>query len=411
MSLRRSARNITKETPQTPDPSAPEGAKYQKTKKTAETTKKRKSRASTSATSPVNDAKPTDPTFAIPSLPATPLPKKRKAATESPLKPPPFTPTPSGIGLIAAASSELGHPLEDLGSFKPRPTEPHATNATLSTPGGSRVVAYESSPIKAPPASQEEQSDVSPAKKRKAKVVPPDVGVLRPPTSTIDTLLKDAEEYLCKVDPKLRGLVEKHSCKIFSPEGLSEVVDPFTALSSGIIGQQVSGQAAASIRKKFTALFDTHPAFPSPSQVLILDLPTLRTAGLSQRKAEYINGLAQKFDSGELTAQMLISASDEELIEKLVAVRGLGRWSVEMFACFGLKRMDVFSTGDLGVQRGMATYMGRNTSKLKAKGGKWKYMGEQEMLDIASRFSPYRSLFMWYMWRIEDVDISVLQNT
>lgn len=63
-----------------------------------------------------------------------------------------------------------------------------------------------------------------------------------------------------------------------------------------------------------------------------------------------INGLAQKFDSGELTAEMLISASDEELIEKLVAVRGLGRWSVEMFACFGLKRMDVFSTGDLGIQ-------------------------------------------------------------
>jgi DNA-3-methyladenine glycosylase II len=76
----------------------------------------------------------------------------------------------------------------------------------------------------------------------------------------------------------------------------------------------------------------------------------LRTAGLSQRKAEYIYGIAEKFSSGELSAEMLVSASDEELIEKLVAVRGLGRWSVEMFACFGLKRMDVFSTGDLGVQ-------------------------------------------------------------
>lgn len=95
---------------------------------------------------------------------------------------------------------------------------------------------------------------------------------------------------------------------------------------------------------------DTHPSFPSPSQVLTKDLSTLRTAGLSQRKAEYISGLAEKFASGELSASTLISASDEELIEKLVAVRGLGRWSVEMFACFGLKRMDVFSTGDLGVQ-------------------------------------------------------------
>jgi hypothetical protein len=103
---------------------------------------------------------------------------------------------------------------------------------------------------------------------------------------------------------------------------------------------QVSGQAAASIRKKFTALFpETHPAFPSPAQVTQQDIPTLRTAGLSQRKAEYIHGLAEKFNSGELSAQMLISASDEELIDKLVAVRGLGRWSVgtsnqiPFFAC------------------------------------------------------------------------------
>jgi DNA-3-methyladenine glycosylase II len=87
---------------------------------------------------------------------------------------------------------------------------------------------------------------------------------------------------------------------------------------------------------------------------------------------------------------MLIEASDEELFEKLIAVRGLGRWSVEMFACFALKRMDIFSTGDLGVQRGMASYVGKDVNKLKAKGGKWKYMSEQDMLDIANRFAPYR---------------------
>ena len=69
-----------------------------------------------------------------------------------------------------------------------------------------------------------------------------------------------------------------------------------------------------------------------PAQVLGKDIPTLRTAGLSQRKAEYITGLAEKFDSGELSAKMLVEASDEELIEKLVAVRGLGRWSVGTFS-------------------------------------------------------------------------------
>ncbi|KAF2441871.1 DNA glycosylase [Karstenula rhodostoma CBS 690.94] len=425
MSLRRSTR-ISATTAST----VPESAAYKRvtpkpSAKPTNVTKKRKSRASNTTMSPPKlsreeaaesiFAPDTQPIFAVPELPATPLPKRRKAASESPSKPPPFTPTPSGVGLLSHTHPSGGeHPFDSPGNLKPRPAEPRATNAPLSTPGGSRVVAYTSSPAKpSTPSASQEAPGASPSKKRKAKeTVPPDVGVLNKPTATIDTLLKEAEEFLCKVDPKLKPLVEKHKCKVFSPEGLREVVDPFTALSSGIVGQQVSGQAAASIRKKFTALFpDTHPSFPSPSQVLTKDLPTLRTAGLSQRKAEYISGLADKFVSGELSASMLISASDEELIEKLVAVRGLGRWSVEMFACFGLKRMDVFSTGDLGVQRGMATYMGRDTSKLKAKGGKWKYMSEAEMLSIASRFSPYRSLFMWYMWRIEDVDISVMQTT
>ncbi|KAI0612816.1 DNA-3-methyladenine glycosylase [Pyrenophora tritici-repentis] len=384
MSLRRSARIASSNTLVNSEPKAENGvAKYEKVAKPTATTKKRKTKVN------LLPAEGTDETESTP--PATPLPKKKYksgATVESPLKPPPFTPTPSAINLLSTSTSlrqpETDHPLETL--LQPRPAAPHATNAPLSTPNGSYTVsAYPtSSPIK--------PEDPSPAKKRKAKeLVPPDVGAIPNASTDVERLLKDAEEFLVKVDPKLEELVKKHHCKIFSPEGLREVVDPFTALSSGIIGQQVSGQAASSIRAKFTALFPTtHPAFPTPTQVLQLPIPTLRTAGLSQRKAEYITGLAEKFCSGELTAQMLVSASDEELIEKLVAVRGLGRWSVEMFACFGLKRMDVFSTGDLGVQRGMAVYAGRDVNKLKSKGGKWKYMTEREMLDTAANFSPYR---------------------
>jgi len=108
---------------------------------------------------------------------------------------------------------------------------------------------------------------------------------------------------------------------------------------------------------------------------------------------------------------MLLRASDEEVMEKLIAVRGLGKWSVEMFACFGLKRMDIFSTGDLGVQRGMASFMGKDVGKLKAKGGgNWKYMSEKDMLEGSEKFRPYRSLFMWYMWRAEDVDVSAVEG-
>ncbi|KAF2184389.1 DNA glycosylase [Zopfia rhizophila CBS 207.26] len=418
MSLRRSARLSTNSLTATPEVESPNGVvngdAKGASKASRSTSKKRKSRASaTSAAVSTQDesakktTKLTETEFAVPEIPKTPISKQRKAAAATtPSNPPPLTPTPSGVGLMVSTTA-VPIPNNEADA-QPRPTEPHATNAPLSTPGGSRVVAYSSSPIKPLSASQEETA--SPSKKKKAKeVVPPDVGAMQPPTSTVDTLLKDACEHLCKIDPKLKALIEKHHCKMFSPEGLREVVDPFTALASGIIGQQVSGQAAASIRKKFTALFpETDPSFPAPAHVIQKDLATLRTAGLSQRKAEYIQGLAEKFASGELSAQILVSASDEDLIEKLVAVRGLGRWSVEMFACFGLKRMDVFSTGDLGVQRGMATYMGKDVSKLKAKGGKWKYMTEKEMLDIAAKFSPYRSLFMWYMWRIENVDISVM---
>lgn len=121
----------------------------------------------------------------------------------------------------------------------------------------------------------------------------------------------------------------------------------------------MSGAAAKSIKDKFVALFKTNnkdedgtrPSFfPTPEEIIKMDISTLRTAGLSQRKAEYIHGLSEKFANGELSARMLLNASDEELVEKLTAVRGLGKWSVEMFACFALKRIDVFSTGDLGVQ-------------------------------------------------------------
>ena len=145
------------------------------------------------------------------------------------------------------------------------------------------------------------------------------------------------------------------------------------------------------------ALFNTDQpdvalhAFPTPSQVCGSSIETIRTAGLSQRKAEYVHGLAQKFHSGELTTSMLLTASYEEVLEELIKVRGLGKWSVEMFASFVLKRLDVFSTGDLGVQRGMAVLMGRDVAKLKSKGGgKWKYMSEKEMLQIAEKFKPYR---------------------
>jgi len=180
------------------------------------------------------------------------------------------------------------------------------------------------------------------------------------------------------------------------------------------MSQQVSGAAARSIKNKFIALFPEEACqatgFPPPKLVAAESIPRLREAGLSQRKAEYVQGLAQKFDTGDLTIPMLMSGSDTEIMEKLVAVRGLGVWSVEMFMCFGLKRMDVFSLGDLGVQKGLAAYMGKDVGKLKNKGGKWKYATEKEMREVSAPFAPYRSLFMWYLWRFADTNVEAQEQ-
>ena len=175
-------------------------------------------------------------------------------------------------------------------------------------------------------------------------------------TSSTSTLLTDATAHLLAVDPSLKTVIDAHHCRIFDPEGLAEEIDPFRSLASGIMAQQVSGAAASSIKNKFIGLFSAQeghngpPHFPPPALVAGTKIEVLRQAGLSLRKAEYIQGLAEKFRDGELSAALLAAGTDDEVMERLVAVRGLGKWSVEMFCCFGLKRMDVFSTGDLGVQ-------------------------------------------------------------
>lgn len=317
---------------------------------------------------------------AEPEAPSTP--NKRRTKTKV-VTPPPATPTPSNAKLIGEPASSRGTPKPKSAAVN-RLADPRATNATLLSPETSRIVA--SKPLDA----------VSPSKAGAVK-------------STTATILKDACAHLVSVDSRMQPLVDAHHCRVFSPEGLAEKIDPFESLCSGIISQQVSGAAAKAIKRRFVELFDADGVFPHPSQVAPTSIERLRTAGLSQRKAEYVQGLAEKFASGELSAQLLHDAPYEEVLDKLIAVRGLGKWSVEMFACFGLKRMDVFSLGDLGVQRGMAAFVGRDVGKLKSKGGKWKYMTEKEMEELAAPFAPYRSVFMWYMWRVEETDVSTME--
>ncbi|KAJ7595044.1 DNA glycosylase [Mycena floridula] len=151
-------------------------------------------------------------------------------------------------------------------------------------------------------------------------------------------------------------------CKPFDSDTL-EIVHPFSALASSILGQQISWKAARSIRHKFIRLFDSSipegfadyngKFFPSPYQVATTDGAVLRTAGLSQRKVEYVLDLATRFADGRLSTDKLLKANDQDLAEMLIEIKGVGRWTVDMFAIFSLRRPDILPVGDLGVQRGM----------------------------------------------------------
>ncbi|KAK9492399.1 DNA glycosylase [Lipomyces doorenjongii] len=236
-----------------------------------------------------------------------------------------------------------------------------------------------------------------------------------------DFALEAAIAHLVSIDSRFTELAALHPCEMFSEHNLELPVDPFESLGSSIISQQISGAAARSIKRKFLALFngesDVHTEdvdperkkqrFPTPGEVLQKDVATLRTVGFSQRKSEYILDLASKFHTGEINPHALLTLPDEQVIELLTKIRGLGVWSAEMFLIFALKRQDVFSIGDLGVQRGMALWYGKNIELAKGKKGKFKYMSEAEMVEKSDLYRPYRSLFTWYMWRAGDVVLAI----
>ncbi|KAI5826604.1 DNA glycosylase [Schizophyllum commune Tattone D] len=179
----------------------------------------------------------------------------------------------------------------------------------------------------------------------------------------------EAKRHLISVDSRFEELFKRLPCK---PYEHLETVHPFRALTMSILGQQISWLAARSINHRFRRLYDPSlpekptqhsdsrdpdASFPTPAQVANTAIPTLRSAGLSQRKAEYIQDLARRFADGSLSTDKLLKATDEELAEMLIAVKGIGRWTVDMFAMFSLRRPNILPVGDLGVQRGLARWV------------------------------------------------------
>jgi DNA-3-methyladenine glycosylase II len=161
--------------------------------------------------------------------------------------------------------------------------------------------------------------------------------------------------------------------------------DAYGALLRAIVGQQLSTKAARTIYGRVLELFDG--STPSPEQLLEVDQTDLRAAGLSGRKVEYIRDLASHVIAGELELERLDQLDDAEVIEEIVAVRGLGVWTAEMFLMFHLERPDVLSGGDLGIRKAVQIEYGLEEMPPPAK-----------VLEIGEPWRPHRSLASLYLW-------------
>jgi DNA-3-methyladenine glycosylase II len=201
--------------------------------------------------------------------------------------------------------------------------------------------------------------------------------------------MSSTAKQLAATDPTMAALVErvgkidlKTRLKRRSEE---RPADAYGALLRAIVGQQLSTKAARTIYGRILDLFDGKT--PAPEQLLEAEETDLRGAGLSGRKVEYIRDLASHVIAGELELDRLDELPDEEVIEEIVAVRGLGVWTAEMFLIFHLERPDVLSGGDLGIRKAVQIEYGLEAMPTPT-----------ETIEIGERWSPHRSLASLYLW-------------
>jgi DNA-3-methyladenine glycosylase II len=190
--------------------------------------------------------------------------------------------------------------------------------------------------------------------------------------------------HLKKSDPVLRAIIERVGpCRMeFGPPELS-------SLAEAIVYQQLNGKAAVTIFKRFAELAGD----PVTSEgILKLTDAQMRSVGLSKQKSAYLKDLAAKSHSGLLDFARLANASDEEVIEHLTQVKGIGVWTAHMFLMFSLRRPNVLPTGDYGVQ-----------VAVKKHYKKRKLPKPKDMEKIAKCWEPYRSIACWYLWRSLDI--------
>jgi 3-methyladenine DNA glycosylase/8-oxoguanine DNA glycosylase len=199
---------------------------------------------------------------------------------------------------------------------------------------------------------------------------------------------EDAHRHLSATDARMAELIARSRRYNIVP---SLAIRPFDALAESIAYQQLSGKAAATIWGRVRALYPKKK-YLDPKLVLATPDRKLRAAGLSGSKVAALKDLAAKTIDGTVpTARALAKMTDEEIIERLVSVRGIGRWTVEMLLLFDLGRRDVWPAADYGVQKGLAKTFGKR-----------KLPTPKQMIKLGKKFQPYRSVAAWYFWRALD---------
>ena len=192
----------------------------------------------------------------------------------------------------------------------------------------------------------------------------------------------DACRHLMKRDRVMKKLIPKHSGVSLQSRG-----DAFVTLARSIVGQQISVKAAQSVWDRFAVL----PKKMAPAQVLKLKVDDMRGAGLSARKVEYLVDLALHFANNQVHVAAWVDMDDEAIIAELIAIRGIGRWTAEMFLIFHLMRPNVLPLDDVGLQNGISRcyFSGEPVSR-------------SEIREVAASWAPYSSVATWYIWRSLD---------
>jgi len=196
----------------------------------------------------------------------------------------------------------------------------------------------------------------------------------------------EACRHLSKRDRVMRKLIPQ-----FGEARLESRGDAFTTLARSVVGQQISVKAAQSVWEKFVAVMSVPGTRVPSGAVLALSVEQMRGVGLSARKVEYLSDLAQHFQTGTVHVNDWQQMDDEAIIDELVAIRGIGRWTAEMFLIFYLMRPNVMPLDDLGLLKGISRnyFSGEPVSRAEAR-------------EVGDAWNPYRSVATWYIWRSLD---------